>query len=363
MDNHKITVTGVEPIEYNISSGKNITVFVDGIHASKATVEDVLTVLPEDGYVIPDTFNAQIKGNFGIDPNGYRISSNVSFPSVLKITAGDNTSIGNGKSGTIFVCPEDKVAVSAVSGYLLPADYAEKAIGLGGVRYSAEKFSFSNDVALPSIYKVVFNGYGTIHATFYVLIGDECPIPITSPVRSYYHFDRWQTYTNSILCDTQINAIWIPNDYIITLGNNISCMISGKPYVGPITCNVTVEDLFSVSAFPGYKLPVGYLPSSVFVKTDGGYHVISDYFFPDIYFVQYIDDLNNLSEKYFYSNFETHKIVNPATQINPLFTFDLEGTGYDITDFIGWEYGGKLYADGTIIVESNIVLSAMWKQK
>ena len=50
MDNHMITVTGIEPIEYSITVGKNISAIVEGSPASKATVEDLITIKPDDGY-------------------------------------------------------------------------------------------------------------------------------------------------------------------------------------------------------------------------------------------------------------------------------------------------------------------------
>ncbi|MCL1978762.1 MAG: hypothetical protein FWG60_01190, partial [Methanomassiliicoccaceae archaeon] len=85
-DNHVITVTGVEPIRYDISAGRNVLVFVNGAAASKATVEDTVTIQPADGYSVPETFNAQIKGKFTVKGNGYKVTDNIVFPSILKIT-------------------------------------------------------------------------------------------------------------------------------------------------------------------------------------------------------------------------------------------------------------------------------------
>jgi len=363
MDNHKITVTGVYPVEYTVSSGKNISVLVNGTPGSKATVEDLITIQPDEGYAIPDTFDAQITGSFTAYPNGYRIAGNTAFPSVLMITAGDNVKMNGGNSGTIFVCPGDGVNVGPAPGYSLPDNYADKAVGLSGVKYSAEKFFFGSDTVLPSVYKVLFNGYNKVHATFYVVGGDECPIPATNPQRDFYHFDKWQDDLKIVSNDVQTSATWIPDEYTVTFGSNLAYSINGEPFALPGSHIVTVEDFVTIQAVPGYELPAGYLPQYVFIKKNAGYNIISDYALASIFFVQYWDDVTGLSKKYFYSESEMHTIVNPKSQVKPLFTFDLDGTGYDISDFIGWTCDDALYTNDTIIVDKDILFLSLWREE
>ena len=297
MDNHKITVTGVEPIEYSVSSGKNITVLVDGVHASKATVEDIVTVLPNDGYVIPETFNAQVKGNFTFDQNVYRIAGNVAFPSVLKITAGDNTSINNGDLDTIFVCPDDKATVSAVSGYSLPSDYLDKVLSLSGVKYSGEKFSFSNDVTLPSIYRVVFNGYSAVHATLYAVGGTMIPLPQNNPGRTGYYFNGWGiSSAEFVLSDLSINPVWVPETHDVYFGPGLSVNVGSKSYIfiegsdsPPRTIKVKSDEKVVVKSVFELSLPNDFGPSSGAYYRGGYYEVLGDCSFPGVTFVKYVE--------------------------------------------------------------------------
>ncbi|MDR1955137.1 MAG: InlB B-repeat-containing protein, partial [Candidatus Methanoplasma sp.] len=210
-DNHRITVTGVEPIQYNISSGKNVSALVNGASVTKATVEDLITIRPAAEYSLPDTFNSNIKGKFTIESKGYRISDNIVLPSISKVTAGDNVRMNGSSLKAIFVCPEDKVKITSSPGYVMPDDYNDKAKGLKGATYSAQGFSFSEDTVLPSIFKVVFNGYNKPHATFFVVGGTAVPLPQNSPLSDLYHFDKWQIDIDYIMSDVQIYAKWLPN--------------------------------------------------------------------------------------------------------------------------------------------------------
>jgi len=296
MDNHKITVTGVEPIRYYISSGKNINVLVDGVYASKATVEDIVMIIPDDGYILPDTFNAQIKGNFTICPNGYRISGDVAFPSVLKITAGENTVMNKGNYNTIFVCPEDKIDISAASGYSLPADYAERAMGLGGVKYSAERFSFSNDAALPSIYKVVFSGHNAVHATFFVVKGTMIPLPQNNPERMGYYFNEWDIGSvQFVLSDLSIKPIWIPTTHDVYFGPNLSVSVGNKSYIfveendnPPRTIKIKSDEKVIVKSIFELSLPDEFGPSGGAYYRGGYYEILGDCSFPGVTFVKYM---------------------------------------------------------------------------
>jgi len=360
MGNHVITVTGVEAILYNVSAGKNVSAFVNGAESSAATVEDIITILPADGYVIPSTFESQIKGEFTVEDGRYRIASSISFPSILKVTAGENTYMDGIGAGPVFVCPEDGIKVSPSPGYSMPSNYVDKAKTLNGVGYRSDRFVFSDDVVLPSIYRVVFNSYNKVHATFYVVGGDECPTPTTTPSRPNYYFDKWPIDSKGVTEDLFIDAVWTPIEYNVTFGNNLVYSINGKNFSQPGTHVVTVEDLITISASYGYELPANYIPLGIFIKKGEGYNATSNYTFADICFVRYVDNVTNLSKQFFYTKSTIHTIVNPRTQPNPLFVFDLEGTGYELSDFLGWASDGQVYTYEEIIVDRNILFSSLW---
>ncbi|MCL1811782.1 MAG: InlB B-repeat-containing protein [Methanomassiliicoccaceae archaeon] len=359
---HAITVTGVEPILFDVVHGKNISVLVNGAPSSKATVEDLVTILPAEGYSIPDTFNGQIKGRFVAEGKGYRITESIVFPSVLKITAGTNTKIDGWGSETVFVCPEDRFKISASSGYSLPDNYVDTVRGLSGAKYSSGWFSFSDDAVLPSIFKVDFYGHNKVHATFFVVGNGECPFPTNNPQRDFYHFDKWQMGSKYISEDMLVYAVWIPNQYNVAFGKNLIYSINGEPHSKPGSYAITVEDALTIKASSGYELPLGYLPSGVFMKNGDNYYITSNFSLADIYYVQYLDGVTGLSKKYFFSDNQMHTIVNPRSQPNPLFTFDLSGTVYEMEDFIGWIYDGLIYENDTIVVKEDIMFFSMWSE-
>jgi len=361
MGNHVITVTGVEPIEYRVSAGRNITVFVNGVTSYKATVEDKITIQPANGYIIPDSFGSQIKGKFSIEGNEYRIASDIAFPSVLRITAGDNVKIDDGKWSTVFLCPEDTIRISPAQGYSFPSNYIEKTKNLNGARYTEGGFSFSNDAELLSIYQVIFNGYNKVHTIFFIVGGDECPLPTTNPLRDFYLFERWGTIPTNILSDVQISSVWTPIEYEVVFGKNLFYSINGKAFIQPGSYTVTVEDFITISASAGHELPSGYFSRYAIIEKSGGYYITSNLAFASIYYIQYLDGVTNLSKKYYYSELDIHTIINPKEQNNPLFTFDLDNTGYVIDDFIGWKCEGILFENDSMVVKEDTIFVSSWK--
>lgn len=297
-DNHVITVTGVEPIEYNVSSGKNISVFVNGVPSSKATVEDIITILPEKDYIIPETFGSQIKGMFSVEEDEYRIASNVVFPSVLRITAGDNVKIDDRSSDTIFVCPEDTIRISPAYGYTLPSNYLNTAKNLNGVKYTQERFSFNDDAVLPSIYKVIFNGYNKIHATFFVVGGTTIPLPQNNPERLGYYFEKWDVnLILPVVSDLSITPVWDPMIHDVFFGPNLLVMVGNKPYYfkeetndPPRTITVRSDEKVVIKNIFDLSMPDDYGPQSgmAFYK-DGYYEILGDCTFRGITYLKYIE--------------------------------------------------------------------------
>ena len=297
-DNHEITVTGVEPIPYNIACGKNISVLVNGKPASTATVEDIVAIQPNDGYSIPETFNSHIKGVFTAEGKGYRIRGDVSFPSVLKITAGDNVRMNSGSQKAIFVCPDDKVKVSPSSGYDLPDNYVDKVRGLSGVKYSADSFSFSDDTILPSFYKVVFNGYSKVHAIFFVIGGTTLFFPQNNPERVAYYFGGWNVDSSSfVVSDMIVESKWNPMTFEVFFGPNLFVKVGNVPYYFkegaakdfPRSINIKSNEKVIIESIFEMPLPNGFgsLNGMAYYKS-GYFEIVGNCSFPGVTFIQYM---------------------------------------------------------------------------
>ena len=357
MDNHRIAVTGVEPIEYSMFTGKNISVTVNGASASRATVEDTVNVIPGEGYAIPSTFNAQIKGEFTADDEGYHIASNMVFPSVLKITAGNNVKIDGYGSDAIFLCPNDKIKAVPAYGYSLPGNYVEKATSLNGVKYSAEKFSFSDDTVLPSIYMVVFSGHNKIHATFYVVGGTMVPLPQSNPERIGYYFTKWNADLSlSVASDQLINPIWDPMTHDVCFGPNLFIKIGDKGYFSDgensaqsITIKVKSNEKVSIESVFGLHLPEDYGPQGVAYYKDGYYEILGGCSFPGITFIKYVE-----LEGSKYSTYSA--IIGEKNTLIPEPTVCKEGY-----IFTGWTYEGKYVGSQMMIENKAYILHASWK--
>jgi len=361
MDNHLITVTGVVPDEYSVILGKNISALVNGAPSSKVTVEDVLTILPNEGYFIPESFNTQIIGKFTSDWDGYHVSSNIAFPSVLRITAGDNVKMNGWSSNMAFVCPGDVIGISPASGHQFPDDYTNTIKKLKGVRYSAEGFSFSDDAELPSIYSVIFNDYNKIHATFYVVGGVICPLPKNNPERIGYYFEKWDTVpTKPVDSDLLIISIWDPMTHEVYFGPNLIVQVGNKNYSFVegtdeppriIKINSDEKVIINTAPFLGLTLPINYGPSQTnkVVYRDGYYEILGDASFPGITTVEYMDSGLNSRQIYLAS-------IGRAYTILPAPAENMEGY-----KFLGWMFDGEYVNSQITIIENKpYTIYAKW---
>jgi len=357
-DNHLITVTGVEPILYSVSSGKNVTVLVNGTAASKATVEDDLTVVPADGYTIPATFDSQIRGEHTVSGGIYRITDNISFPSVLKITVGDNVKIGNSTSKTVFVCPGDLVKIGPASGYSAPDNYANKVGGLSGVRSASGGFYFSEDAILPSIYRVDFYGYTGVFETFWVIGGTAVPFVESAPKRVAYNFGGWDVESTSIVnSNLSIHSIWNPITYNVYFGPNLVVSVGKMTYTfiqgsstPPRTIQIRSDESVVIRTCFDLSLPDDYCPQAGIANYMGGhYEIIGDCSFPGVTYVGYL--MSDGSDGPSYS-------VTIGSYYTPLSEpVDKKEGCY----FLGWLYEGKLII-GQIKIENEVyLLSASWR--
>ena len=296
-DNHTITVTGVEPIQYSMTAGKNTSVIVNGVPASKATVEDLVEIMLNEGYTMPDTFPSQIKGEFTAEDGGYRITSNVVFPSVLKITAGDNVRINGRTLDAIFLCPADMIRVAPAAGYTLPEDYVEKTKSLNGAKYSAGEFSFSNDAELPSIYRVVFNGYSKVHKTLYVTGETITPTP-ENPNREGYFFNGWDTdLTQYVISNLSISPIWGSYTFDVKFGPNLIIKVGNRLYPPSeetnepfITIKIKSDEEVVIKNVFGLPLPDDFGPQIGRACNHGEfYEILGKCTFPGITSIKYVE--------------------------------------------------------------------------
>ncbi|MDR0887892.1 MAG: InlB B-repeat-containing protein, partial [Candidatus Methanoplasma sp.] len=170
---HVILVDGVEIINYNVVAGKNTVLRVNGHAASTATIFDIVTIDPAFGYVLPSTFEDLFPNTVKKLSDGYKVSGNVNFPSVVKITVGENL-IANGYSaGKSFdICSGDPVMVTAESGYSLSDNYVSRLSEISGKSLSGGKYTFSEDTILPSVFRVIYMGYDSELARYYIADGD-----------------------------------------------------------------------------------------------------------------------------------------------------------------------------------------------
>lgn len=358
---HLITVLGVEAIKYEITAGKNTVLKVKGETATTATVEDLIMVVPVDGYDLPKTFNSNINGPIKSDGDGYRVTGNATFPSIVKVTIGKNVTI-NGGSATVIVCTTDKVTVSYSSGYGLPPDFIDKIKAKEGAKYSSGKFTFGSDIVIPSIYKVTYVVDQEAHETFFVTEGSIIPPSTTLPIKDGYEHTSWSVEGEIVSSNLTISPIWEPMQFTLTFGKNLKYSINGRFYAESKSYSVTIEDEITIEAIQGYELPTGYLPPTIFLKNENYFNVRSSYTLKDIHYVQYNDSVTKLSVKYYFAYGTSHTVVNPQSQPKPLFTFDLTETGYIIDDFIGWEIENEPPVGDVLVIYKNYTLYSCWRE-
>ncbi len=358
-DNHHIRVTGIEAIEYGIIAGKNTLLTVDGKISDRATVEDRIIIVPSEGYEIPRTLDNGLGTSIYKDGNGYRIIGDAEFPSVLKISLGDNLLFNGTKGHTFFVCSHDTNTVNSASGYQLPNHFFEKIENIEGVKRISSTLRFNSDIILPSIYKVTFFENSITYGVQYAISGDRLTYPTITPIKEGYDFQAWYASDYYVSSDLIINASWTPKIFKLEFGNNLRYSINGEFYTKSKTWEVTIEDKITVEALSGYGIPQGYMPSEIFIKKGNDYFVKSNYVLNDLCFVHYQDNFIGVDKRFYYSKGNIHTVVNPS-QINPLFDFDLENTNYTIEDFRGWFANDILFTGDTITVDKDYVLYSYW---
>lgn len=356
--NHLITVEGISAIKYSITAGSNVILKVNGKESSVATVEDLITAEAAEGYVVPNKFKDHIQGPVEAVKGGYQITGDATFPSIIKVTAGENVKVDN--ANVTYVCPEDIIQISSPLG-TVPESYSTGLIKLSGVTKRTNGFSFNQDTVTLSIYKVTFKGKSSTYKEYLATSGEIITFP-SDPSSEGYTFSGWDLKSNyAIKSNVIVNSNWIPIKFTLTIGKNVDCTVNGTQ-IFEGTHNITADDMLTINVAKGYEFPRGYLSSDVLKKDGNNYRIYSDYTLRSIFKISYYDYLTDSSYDYSHIEGEMHTIVNPKTQVNPLFKFDLEGTGYTIDDFQYWSLNEEKYTETTIIVDKNYIFNSVWKE-
>lgn len=350
---HLITVLGVEAIKYDITAGKNTVLKVKGETATTATVEDLIRVVPNDGYDLPKTFNSNINGPIKSDGDGYRVTGNATFPSVVKVTIGKNVTI-NGGNATVIVCTTDKVTISYSSGYGLPPDFIDTIKAKEGAKYSSGKFTFGSDIVIPSIYKVTYNGDKGIHETFYVTGGSPLPTPGKDPTKVAYLFVGWKTDdVSNVNENLEIVALWSPLTHDVYFGPNLVITIKSETFSSNEVPNITVtsDDKVKISTIFGNILPDDFSPETgSAIYEDKYYQIISDCTFPGVTSIEYVDSELMQNHIVIVSIGRGYELPELPIWSKPGYIFD------------GWNLEGTILLEPLIIKNKPYVISSTWRK-
>ncbi|UAL07229.1 MAG: hypothetical protein KRP56_05150 [Candidatus Methanogranum gryphiswaldense] len=353
-----ITVTGVQLKTYDITAGGHVRLIVNGYEASTATCKDVISILTYDGYVLPSNYGAYLPVTVHVSGSGYKVSDDSVFPGVSKITVGENIIVGSGGSrASFFVCSSEKVTISAVSGYSMPSNYSSVVSSMNGVSVFNDRYTFSEDISLPSVYKVTYLGYSSFVQTFCVIVGENVPSATSVPSRNYYEFDGWESHSSTVMDDMGINSIWVPTQYNVEFGEHITYTINGSTFNGIANKQLTIEDSIAIVPNFGYELPVNYLQSSFLVSENRGmgtvYHVTSDYEFKTVFRLIYSDNEDEIS--FYYSEGTSILLYQPGSN-------ELVGLFEEMpaTSFLGWYTIDNERYTQSYLVNGDNVLYARW---
>ena len=360
---HDLTVEGIEAIEYNITAGRNTLLEVNGVVSHTATINDTIVPIMMDGSPLPSTYHSYVPNTATKTENGYRITANTVFPSVIKIMVGENIRANGHNEGEDFtLCANDTVRISAESGYSIPDSFDDKLPNGSRISSSVRDYRFSSDVILPSIYKITYMEFDK-NMIFFETGGNRVPIPIELPAKRGYVFNGWDTKESIVKNDLTIGASWNLETFSISFGNNINYTINKKPYIEPNFFNLTIEDEIKIKCAEGYDFPNNYIPlDSVIKLSDDTYRVYGDTTFNSVYYVNYRDENSNLSVKFYYESGSSHYLINPAMEYNSPFNLEFDDGDRSKAHFIGWiDSKEKMYYGGPINIDQNYILYPLWE--
>ena|GEM_PF-3784732 len=265
----RVDVTGVEPIPYEVVQGSNTVVLSGGVPVSTATVEDVLTVEPLAGYVLPEGYAAAADAADGItsEGTGFRITSDTTFPSIFNATPGEHTEVLYQGGPAATLVSGSRVTVHPTDGYVLPDGYLEAAATLDGITVSDGMLTVSADVVLPGIYRIEFiDNQNMSSQVKFETEGHYLNKP-SDPTKNHYVFQFWSlndeeyvfSSSNLIQDDISLVTTWNQCRYNIEIGENILIYINNEPfYPSEVQLTATVEDIITVEYTGNMQLPNYY---------------------------------------------------------------------------------------------------------
>ncbi|MDR3282516.1 MAG: hypothetical protein LBS92_02765 [Candidatus Methanoplasma sp.] len=225
---HQLVVEGVELLRYRVTAGSNTAVLVNGAPGDTATPFDIVSVYSTvPGYALPTTFEMHIPNGVIKIPQGYRLTSDTVFPSVIKIIVGENIICGGIREyGTIYICRDDNLAISPELGYSFPQNYEStlKSMNVDSIKIGGNVvYRFLTDTTLPSIYKVSYFGRLTEFTSLFLTSGDD--VPLIEPPRDSYLFIRWDVDPVPINEDLEVHSIWELIWYKLMLPNAVDVRV------------------------------------------------------------------------------------------------------------------------------------------
>ena len=290
-DTHRITVVGVEPIEYRITAGKNTMLLVDGKSVTTATVEDVIIPTMIGNSELPSTYAKYIPNTATKISDGYKVTADTIFPSVVKVTVGNNIiANGQGEGNSFFLCSKDIVTISAKSGYSIPSDY-DSSLPAGSKNSPTKReYVFDDDIILPSIYKVTYLGYSNeTHEIHFRTGTGDVPAPTTNPSVLTHNFTGWESINKSNTGDIVVKSYWTAKTYNVSFGVNLFVTINGTPIETPKSVTLSTEDKIIVRCNNKMPVPDRYSSSgkSWYDSEKDCYWILGDCNFPGITYVVY----------------------------------------------------------------------------
>jgi hypothetical protein len=365
---HQLLVDGVELSRYKVTAGSNTIVFVNGVPGDTATINDIITIKANPLYSLPSSFESHIPASVNKVAGGYKTTQNVVFPSIVKLTVGENL-VCNGVSefGTLDVCTEDRVIISSELGYTLPNNYNE-IMKLYGTIYNAPsgpEFKMRSDTTLPSIYRVTYMGYESVHEVVYS-VGNYAPsLPQSVPLREEYLFDRW-IFNMPIASDVAVEASWIREIFWIDVSDRILVYYEGAYRMNEPQLRVklgnTIDVLANSSTVAKVESIIGVHAAS-FISV-GLQSVLSStpVGITKRYAVHEGMDISKLcimvvDDAVFFFWMDTSDTINLNDRL-----MDLDTYGFDSTLFSHWEekirYNGSQQSTDD---NKFVVLNAVWK--
>ena len=339
--NQIVAIKGVEMRSFKVIPGEHILLLVDGYKVSSVTSKDIMTIGFDSGYSMPSSFDSHLPDSVSVVEGGYSVTADTVFPSIYRLTAGDNVRI-NGDQTKVVFCPGDSFTVDAINDHKLPSGYA----GLTGATVSEGKYRYNSDADLPAVYSMKYYREADLWKELFVTEGEVTMIN-DMPSRTGYEFTGWNKKIVSINNDVSIKAVWNPCVYSVKFGKNITYTIDGEKYTSPGEYNLTNENKIVVT-HTNASLKDYYPVNST--KVGNEYHIFGNTVFQSIFEVRYSLDATHIVSEYYAEGYVI-LLKNPNAIFN---------TNDDTKSFKAWLNNGNKM-NNKITVNEDYYLVPLWE--